>query len=194
MSIMSGIGSVTSSPYLQRLRDGQTGRADRMDQASNMALQAMGVDSTKAASITKQIQSAVQDATKNSNGSSDKRAAIQQAVDGVLNQNGIDPEQYKTQVQAAMKKLGGNKQGRPPQAAAPKQATSTTSTPQEEAMETYADTLKEALAGDQQAVKKLAADEEARAERTGASTSKDTGANEAAAATQGNESGIDVNA
>ena len=210
MSSVSGLGSVTSSQLLQRLRDGQPGQAARMNQVFNTALQAMGVDSSKAASIIKQIQPAVQDAAKSSDGSSDPRAAIQQAVDGVLKKNGIDPQQFKTQFQAAMKKLGGNGQAhRPPpaqaadgsqrpsaQAATPKQAASSTSTALEEAMETYADTLKEARAGDQQAIAKLAAEEKAAAEKTqAASASKEAGVNgEAAATTRGKENGIDVNA
>lgn len=184
MSSVSGFGSVTSSQLLQRTRDGQAGQADRMDQAFNTALQTMGVDSSKAASITKQIQSAVQDAAKSSAGSSDPRAAVQQAVDGVLTKNGIDPQQFKTQFQAAMKKLGGNNQAKPAensqppsaQAATAKQATSTTSTALEEAMETHADTLKEARAGDRQAKAKLAAEEKA------------------AAATKAKENGLNVTA
>ena len=174
MSSVSGFGSVTSAQFLQQMRAGQSGQADRMTQAFNTALQAMGVDSTKAASITKQIQPAVQDAAKSSGGSSDPRAAVQQAIDSVLKKNGVDPQQFKTQFQAAMKKLGGNRPAKPAKgsqppsakAATPKQATSTTSTALEEAMETYADTLKEARAGDQQAIKKLAADEKAAAEKT----------------------------
>ena len=215
MSSVSGFGSVTSSQLLQRLRDGQTGQADRMNQAFNTALQAMGVDSSKAASIIKQIQPAVEGAAKSSASASDPRAAMQQAVDGVLTKNGIDPQQFKTQLQSAMKKLGGNGQApRPPQAkpagggpppssqaAAPKQATSAsstsnTSTADDLDTETYAEILKKALAGDLKAIAKLAELDKAAAEKAeGASASKEAGVTgEAVATTQGNENGIDMNA
>jgi hypothetical protein len=219
MSSVSGLGSATSSQLLQRLRDGQTGQADRMNQAFNTALQAMGVDSSKAASIIKQIQPAVEGAAKSSASASDPRAAMQQAVDGVLTKNGIDPQQFKTQFQAAMKKLGGNGQaprspqakpaggGPPPsaQAAPPKQATSTASTTSttnttetalEEAMESYAETLKEAQAGNQQAIKKLAAEKQAAAEKAQGTSARNEAeaTGEAAGTTQGKERGIDMNA
>ena len=103
MPSVSGFGFATSAQALQRPRNGHTGQPDRLDQASNMALQAMGVDSSKAGSITKQIEAALQAAAKNSDGSSDPRAAAQQAVSDILTKNGIDPQQFKTQVQAAMK-------------------------------------------------------------------------------------------
>lgn len=197
MSSLLGIGSVTSTQLPQRLGDGQNGLANRMDQAVNTALQAMGVDSSKTASITKQIETAVQAAAKSSDGANDPRAAMQQAVDGVLQKNGIDPQQFKTQFQAAMKKQGGTKQARPPQAAAPKQAANTPSTPQEEAIETYADTLKEARAGDRQAIKKLAADDAKAAAARGqaASGKKEAETNgEAPTTAPGKENGINVTA
>ena len=190
MSSVSGFWFAASAQAAGRPRNGHTGQPDRMDQASNMALQAMGVDSSKAASITKQIEAAMQAAAKNSDGSSDPRAAAQRAVSDILTKNGIDPQQFKTQIQAAMKKLGGKGRpaakpaggGQPPsgQAATSKQATSSQSTAQEEAAETYADTLKEALAGDQQAIAKLAAEQQA----------ADNGA--AADTTQGNASGVNM--
>ena len=81
------------------------------------------------------------------------------------------------------------------QAATSKQATITTETPQEEAMETYAETLMEALSGNQQAMKKLAAEEEkAATERAPtASARQGTGTNgEIATTTQATENGINT--
>jgi hypothetical protein len=70
--------------------------------------------------------------------------------------NGMSPSSSQAPRSPAAQPTESNQ---PPSAqiAAPKQATSVTSTPQEEAMETYAETIKEALAGDQQAIRKLAA-------------------------------------
>ena len=95
---------------------------------------------------------------------------------------------------------GLTKQSSPKEQAPSTQTASTTAaagTPQEEAMETYAETLREALSGDQQAMRKLAADQEkaatARAQTT--SAKQGVGANgEAAATTQGTENEINTTA
>lgn len=106
---MSSVSSITnSSPltYLQQLQQRQAQGEGAQDQAVTSALQALGIDSSKASTIEGQIQQAVKNVPSESGNPSDRRTAVQQAIDGVLKNNGIDPAQFKSQLQASFQKLG----------------------------------------------------------------------------------------
>ena len=70
------------------------------DQAQFMAqfeaaAKSAGVDSSKLGDLERQVQEAVQNTLK-AGGSGDKRAAIRDAVDSVLKNNGIDPGRFRS--------------------------------------------------------------------------------------------------
>ena len=70
------------------------------------ALQSLGIDTTKAADIQKQIDAAVKAAQQNgasATSGSDPRAAIKDAIDGALKQNGIDPLKFEAAIRSQHK-------------------------------------------------------------------------------------------
>ena len=113
MSAISSIGGTSPLTYLQQLQQrGQDNDHDGdKDQAFTNALSALGVDPSKASTIQSQIQQAIKDASSNSTSDSptDRRTAVQQAIDGVLKNNGIDPAQFKSQLQAQFQKTGAGR-------------------------------------------------------------------------------------
>lgn len=62
---------------------------------------AAGVDVEKLGSLKDQIQSAVTSALDSSGGTSDPRDTIQSAINGVLKENGIDPDELKSKLEKA---------------------------------------------------------------------------------------------
>jgi hypothetical protein len=75
-------------------------------------LQGLGVDPTKVSALEKQIESAASDARKSATGTdADKQAAVKQAVDKVLQSNGVDPAKFDAAVKARGSKRGGKHRG-----------------------------------------------------------------------------------
>ena len=116
---MSGISSIGNSGnslslILQRL-DGANSQTDGLSvsgdsndsplSAMRSKLEASGVDVQKLDSLQDKIKSAVTTAiqnSQNSGGTTDMQQVIQGAVDKTLEDNGIDPNQLKQEMQSAM--------------------------------------------------------------------------------------------
>ena len=71
---------------------------------------AAGLDSESADGLQKEIQSAISDVLNTSFDSTDPRQAIQDAIDALLKEHGVDLEKFKSQLQA----LTGGSQGTVP--------------------------------------------------------------------------------
>ena len=125
---MSAIGSISGSAQAQQLQDlrrqADQGGGGIPDEAFSQAAQAAGLDPSKVDDVKSQIQAAVQQAIQGSSGG-DRRAAVENAVDGVLKDNGVDPTAFKKQLQAAGRKHRAHHGHRPHQAR-PQQQTSST--------------------------------------------------------------------
>jgi hypothetical protein len=77
------------------------------------AAQQAGIDTEKLSGLSDKIGEAISGALDGLNGNSDPREAIESAVNGVLKDNGIDPEKLKEQLKSVGEKLGYG-QGGPP--------------------------------------------------------------------------------
>ncbi len=75
------------------------------------AAKELGVD----ASAFKELRSKIEEAVKNARGSAsegtDVKSAIDDAVDAVLEENGVDPAEFKSQMEAVFEKMGMPKPG-----------------------------------------------------------------------------------
>ncbi len=74
------------------------------------AAKSAGIDVDQLNSLQSKIEDAVQNAVESSNGT-DPREAIQSAVETVLKDNGIDPEDLKSKLESVFEKMGANKPG-----------------------------------------------------------------------------------
>jgi hypothetical protein len=68
---------------------------------------AAGLDAGKADELQNQIKSLVQETLQNSAGTTDPRQAVQSAIDGLLEEYGVDLDQFKSQLQSSMSGLQG---------------------------------------------------------------------------------------
>ncbi|MBN2584225.1 MAG: hypothetical protein JXL80_14275 [Planctomycetes bacterium] len=66
----------------------------------------LGLSVSEVSDLKSQIDAAVQAATENLDDGSDPRAAIEEAVNGVLEDNGIDVEEFKSVMQSAAREMG----------------------------------------------------------------------------------------
>lgn len=137
MSSVASIGTSSQSQYIQQLLQGRQsceaqetpefeaqeqahgGSTSSASSATNnhraqfqanfqSAAQALGIDPSKFKDIQNQIRSAVSDA-KSSSGASLTKSQIDQVVNNVLTKNGVDPAQFKSQMQALHQKMGGHR-------------------------------------------------------------------------------------
>ena len=81
-----------------------------MRQAFARAAEEAGVDPSKVADLQKQIDQAVQQARQNG-GSGDPRTAIQNAINGVLQKNGIDSTKFDDAMKAEFQKMAAQRKG-----------------------------------------------------------------------------------
>ena len=105
MSAISGVGldpQAMLTQELQRLRAGQnsTDRAAQRKAELESALKAAGADPAKLPELEQQIQDAAQKASQSTEASTDPRTAIQDAVNKVLSDNGLDPAKFDAQMKA----------------------------------------------------------------------------------------------
>jgi len=105
MSAISSIGSDPQALLAQRLQSLRVNQdsADRAAQRKTdleSALKAAGADPAKLPELEQQIQDAVEKARQNTGGSTDPRTAIQDAVNKVLSDNGLDPAKFDAQMKA----------------------------------------------------------------------------------------------
>src|SRR5262245_36103503 len=118
MSSVSAVNATQASLIeqlkAQQAKPGQQGWNPQMDSV----LQSMGVDPSKIPTIEKQMHDAAESARK---GGGQDHAAVKQAIEGVLKNNGIDPAQFE----AAMKAGKGRKHHGHHKLAAPTQPPST---------------------------------------------------------------------
>lgn len=93
-------------------RDGD--RAARLQKNVNAALTSIGVDSSKIGDIDTQIQTALQALPAPTSGGKpgDQRDSVRAAIDGVLQKNGVDVQQFRQALRAQHGKhhrqAGGN--------------------------------------------------------------------------------------
>jgi hypothetical protein len=66
----------------------------------------LGIDTETFSKIHSEIQTAIQTALSESDGTGDMRSTIDNAVDTVLQNNGIDPAQFKEAMKSAAQELG----------------------------------------------------------------------------------------
>jgi hypothetical protein len=76
-------------------------------------LQAAGADPSKVSSIAQQIHDAIQGVRQGAGDDADKKAAVKQAVDKVLQDNGVDPAKFDAAAKAGKgrKHRGGHHKG-----------------------------------------------------------------------------------
>ncbi len=74
------------------------------------AAKSAGIDVDQLNSLQSKIEDAVKNAVDNSSGT-DPREAIQSAVETVLKDNGIDPEDLKSKLESVFEKMGAGKPG-----------------------------------------------------------------------------------
>jgi hypothetical protein len=105
MSAIGSIGSDSESLLAQRLQNLRVSQssADREAQRKaelEDALKAAGASADQLPDLEKQIQSAVQSTQPNGGDSTDRRAAIRDAIDSVLKKNGLDSAKFEAQMKA----------------------------------------------------------------------------------------------
>ena len=95
---MSSVGSITSAPdqliaqsVQGRNRPTMQGGRQAFESRLDAAAQKAGLDASQVSQLHTDIQSAIQDALKNSSSDGNNRPAIRSAVDSVLQKYGIDP-------------------------------------------------------------------------------------------------------
>jgi hypothetical protein len=97
MSSVSGVSAAQASSIeqlkAQQAKPGQQGRNVQMDSV----LQSLGVDSAKIPAIEKQMHDASESARK---GGGQDHAAVRQAIEGVLKNNGIDPAKFDAAIKS----------------------------------------------------------------------------------------------
>ena len=118
MSSVSGVsGSTDLSQLLELMRQQSTQRAQQPRQQGKPVgveqraqfesdAKAAGIDIQGLESLHGEIETAVQGAIQGSDGTTDHRQAVQDAVDGVLKQHGFDPAQLKSQFQSMFESKG----------------------------------------------------------------------------------------
>lgn len=77
------------------------------------ATEESGADAESLEGLEEAIQAAIDDATQDADGSTDPRQSVQEAIDGVLEERGVDLEAFREKLQARMGPPPG---GHPPQA------------------------------------------------------------------------------
>jgi anti-sigma regulatory factor (Ser/Thr protein kinase) len=119
--------------------DSQKPAGNPLDAQFKAVAEALGLTSSQASDLKTQMDEAVQTALQNADGNSNPREAVESAIAGVLNDNGIDVEDFKTQMKAMADKMGLSKSGQgagpggtygpppPPQGGSTGDSTSTTS-------------------------------------------------------------------
>lgn len=114
MNGVSGAGSAQQSLMMQLLQQQQGGLSGGGFQGPPPEIQAqfqsaaesLGIDGSQLASLRGEIETAVQDAMKSFDGSGSPKEAISSAINGVLEENGIDAEEFKAQMQDIMSASG----------------------------------------------------------------------------------------
>ncbi len=130
---MSSVGNVRSSTELSQLfqrlsrqaeaANGTSAAGTRQTDSSRRAdfeakileaALAAGLDPSAANGLKDEINSAISAATKNSDGTTDEREAVKNAVDSVLQQHGVDLEKFRSQMQPPQGGAGSPPPGGPP--------------------------------------------------------------------------------
>lgn len=102
LSGMSGMGPPAGMKGMQPSAE----MRQRFEAKFKSAAEDAGIDISKFSDLKSQIETRVGDALKNADGSTDLQSAIDQAVNGVLEDNGIDPEQFKSQMEQVFRSMG----------------------------------------------------------------------------------------
>ncbi len=113
MSSVSSLASGSQSQAIDQIRQrlkASGGRppeppAELKAQFESAAQQA-GIDTEKLSGLSDQIGEAISGALEGFDGTGDPREAVETAVNGVLKDNGIDPEKLKEQLKSVGEKLG----------------------------------------------------------------------------------------
>lgn len=100
MSSISNLGGGSQAALIQQLKSGQQGRHDRFGQDFVDAAKALGIDSTKAQDVQKQITDALTDLKNQSNGQRPDAKTVRSTIDGILQKNGIDPAAIQKQIRS----------------------------------------------------------------------------------------------
>lgn len=119
MSSVSGVNAAQTS-LIDQLKAQQTQPSQRRGEQFGDVLQSLGVDSAKVPALEKQIRDAAEAARQGAGAGQDQHAAVKQAVEKVLSDNGVDPAKFDAAVKARAGKgrkhhgHRGNAQGVPP--------------------------------------------------------------------------------
>lgn len=116
MSAISNVGSSSTLQILQQLSSRQSSgpqASSGFPQPSaevkaqfESAAQRAGIDTAQFSELRGQIDSAIQGAVKGLDGSTDPQAAIESAINGVLEENGIDAQDFKSKLESVFTELG----------------------------------------------------------------------------------------
>lgn len=107
MNGVAGLGSVQQSALMQQIQQtlrggGMPEPPAEMQAQFRSAAEAAGLDPSQLAGLRGDIESAVQSALQGFDGSGSPREAIEGAITGVLEDNGIDAGAFKEQLKSAM--------------------------------------------------------------------------------------------
>lgn len=121
---MSAIGDISSSlmagsSSLQQMSGMPRGRPPeptaemkaKFEAKFETAAQEAGLDPEIFKDLRAQIDEAVKSARENASEGTDVKSVIDEAVNGVLKENGIDPAEFKSQMNAIFEKMGMPKPG-----------------------------------------------------------------------------------
>ncbi len=155
MSSISALGAVDPSQFLRSVGGNSAGCTDcrsvgppseevqeQLQTAFQAAADSLGIDTTSFAAIGGQIQEAVQAAIQSSDGT-DPRGAVEQAINAVLQDNGIDPQHFRDDLDAIFHELGvpAPGQGAPPPTYGAPAATASAQNPQLDLLKQFLESL-----------------------------------------------------
>lgn len=118
-----GCGSASSSiltQYVQQQLQGMAPQQQTQDAATTpngreslieSAAAAAGIDPSVLSGLRGEIESAIQTAIQNSDGTTNRRAAVKSAIDGVLQSHGIDAASLRSQLQSLLGAHGVHRGG-----------------------------------------------------------------------------------
>jgi len=116
MSAISNVGSSSTLQILQQLSSRQSSGAQascgfpqpsaEVKAQFESAAQRAGIDTAQFSELRGQIDTAIQSAVEGLDGSTDPQAAIESAINGVLEENGIDAEDFNSKLNSVFSELG----------------------------------------------------------------------------------------
>lgn len=116
MSAISNVGSSSTLQILQQLSSRQSSGSQptsgfpepsaEVKAQFESAAQRAGINTAQFSELRGQIDTAIQGAVEGLDGSTDPQAAIESAINGVLEKNGIDADQFKSQLESVFSELG----------------------------------------------------------------------------------------